>query len=86
MLTLPHAPLPHGIMTSCVALALPVHRSAAWVSYPVVGANDAHDVVECSAKGLCDRKTGECQCFDNYDGERPAPPHSVPHASPATTT
>merc|ERR1719502_978898 len=26
-------------------------------------------MVECSNKGLCDRKTGECKCFDNYDGK-----------------
>jgi len=24
--------------------------------------------VECSNKGICDRKSGECQCFDNYEG------------------
>merc|ERR1712072_888010 len=23
---------------------------------------------ECSNKGICNRKTGECECFDNYDG------------------
>jgi len=46
-----------------------VFRSKAWVAYPVNGANDAHQSVECSNKGLCDRKTGECQCFDNYDGK-----------------
>merc|ERR1712100_969124 len=34
----------------------------------VVSANDAHPLVECSNKGLCDRSTGECQCFENYDG------------------
>lgn len=28
----------------------------------------AHASIECSAKGLCDRKTGECKCFDNYSG------------------
>ena len=44
------------------------NRNTAWVAYPVVGKNDAHGVVECSAKGLCDRKTGQCHCFDNYDG------------------
>lgn len=38
------------------------------MAYPVVGKNDAHGQVECSAKGLCDRKTGQCHCFDNYDG------------------
>merc|ERR1712188_33514 len=31
--------------------------------------NKAHMMVECSNKGLCDRKTGECKCFDNYDGK-----------------
>ena len=38
------------------------------MAYPVVGKNDAHGLVECSAQGLCDRKTGQCHCFDNYDG------------------
>ena len=31
-------------------------------------ANDAHPVVECSNKGRCDRSTGECVCYPNYDG------------------
>lgn len=43
-------------------------RSEAWVG-SVVAANDLHPVVECSNKGLCDRKTGECQCFTNYEGK-----------------
>jgi len=34
----------------------------------VAGANDAHPSVECSGKGVCDRKTGECACFGNYEG------------------
>ena len=42
-------------------------KSSAWVG-DVVSANDAHPVVECSNKGLCDRKTGECECFANYEG------------------
>jgi hypothetical protein len=25
-------------------------------------------LVECSNQGLCDRKTGLCTCFSNYDG------------------
>jgi hypothetical protein len=25
-------------------------------------------MVECSNKGVCDRKTGECGCFDGYEG------------------
>lgn len=40
---------------------------AAWVGY-IANANNAHPVVECSNKGICDRKTGECTCFPNYDG------------------
>merc|ERR1719272_2125092 len=31
--------------------------------------NGAHAKVECSMKGSCDRKTGECKCFDGYDGK-----------------
>lgn len=30
--------------------------------------NTAHYYMECSNKGRCDRTTGECQCFDGYDG------------------
>jgi len=28
----------------------------------------AHYYMECSNKGSCDRSSGECQCFDGYDG------------------
>jgi len=30
--------------------------------------DSAHYYMECSNKGTCDRATGECQCFDGYDG------------------
>jgi len=30
--------------------------------------DSAHYYMECSNKGLCDRKTGMCECFDGYDG------------------
>ena len=33
-----------------------------------VNINTAHDYAECSNKGLCDRKTGECECLPGYDG------------------
>jgi len=49
----------------CSARTCP--KSKAWVG-EVVNANDAHPVVECSNKGICDRKKGECVCFPNYDG------------------
>jgi len=39
----------------------------AWVAV-ATDANDAHPAVECSNKGICDRKIGECECFANYDG------------------
>jgi len=30
--------------------------------------NTAHEYRECSNKGLCDRTTGTCACFEGYDG------------------
>ena len=43
-------------------------KSSAWVDYATAD-NGAHAKVECSMKGMCDRKTGECKCFDGYDGK-----------------
>jgi len=42
-------------------------KDVAWVG-DVMGANDAHPVVECSNKGTCNSKTGTCACFKNYEG------------------
>lgn len=42
--------------------------SSAWVATSTSGTNRNHDAAECSNKGLCDRETGECQCFDGYAG------------------
>merc|ERR1719375_1833492 len=33
------------------------------------GNDKAHASKECSNRGTCDRKTGECKCFDGYDGK-----------------
>ena len=30
--------------------------------------NTAHDYMECSNKGLCDREKGQCECLPGYDG------------------
>lgn len=42
-------------------------RDYAWVG-SVVNANDLHPWAECSNKGICDRKTGACECFVGYEG------------------
>jgi len=34
----------------------------------VVVPESAHDYMECSNKGTCDRTTGECECYPGYDG------------------
>ena len=31
-------------------------------------ANTAHNYMECSNKGICDRSSGVCNCFDGYSG------------------
>jgi hypothetical protein len=33
----------------------------------VIG-DSGHALAECSSKGLCDRETGDCQCFPGYEG------------------
>jgi hypothetical protein len=43
------------------------YRAPAWVA-AATGANEAHPETECSNKGTCNRKTGECNCFGNYEG------------------
>ncbi len=49
----------------CSLRSCPV--GTAWIDN-VINANNMHPITECSSKGLCDRKTGECNCFDGYDG------------------
>ena len=40
----------------------------AWVDTPSKE-DKAHALAECAGRGLCDRSTGECQCFDGYTGK-----------------
>jgi len=40
----------------------------AWVDVPSAE-NKAHALAECAGRGLCDRATGECACFDGYTGK-----------------
>ena len=42
-------------------------RGISWIGY-VLKANDVHPVMECSNKGFCDRNTGTCECFPNFEG------------------
>lgn len=42
-------------------------KGISWVG-PITGANGGHPEVECSNKGICNRKTGECVCVANYGG------------------
>lgn len=42
-------------------------KGKAWTD--LASADDtAHSLQECSSQGTCDRKTGQCKCFDGYDG------------------
>ena len=36
--------------------------------YPNANANEGHFYMECANKGLCNRQTGVCDCFDGYSG------------------
>jgi len=44
------------------------YRGNAWLSEVVLGSNNMHPWVECSNKGICDRETGECECFPGFTG------------------
>ena len=42
-------------------------KGVSWIG-SVVASNNVHPMSECSNKGLCDRRTGYCACFENYEG------------------
>ena len=42
-------------------------KGAAWYAL-ATAANEAHPPMECSNVGTCNRKTGECECFFDYEG------------------
>jgi len=37
-------------------------------SFNNIVTNSAHEYRECSNKGICDRSSGDCTCFEGYDG------------------
>lgn len=39
------------------------------IDWVAVDDNTAHQYQECAARGICDRKTGQCDCFVGYTGE-----------------
>lgn len=49
----------------CTARVCPAGN--AWADVPT-GGQQAHELAECSGRGLCDRKLGACKCFDNFVG------------------
>ena len=55
-----------GAGGDCSAMKCPYE--IAWVDTPSAE-NKAHALAECAGRGLCDRDTGECQCFDGYTGK-----------------
>jgi hypothetical protein len=61
--------------SSTVIASSTVYPSGTQEAFPKMvdgaGSQDSHTAhyyMECSNKGVCDRKTGECECFDGYDG------------------
>jgi hypothetical protein len=56
---------PAWIGADCSLRTCPV--DVAWVGN-VVGANNLSPSAECSGKGRCNRKNGECSCFNGYEG------------------
>ncbi|CAM9876706.1 unnamed protein product [Ectocarpus sp. 12 AP-2014] len=49
----------------CSARVCPAGK--AWGDVPT-GSLSAHQEQECSGRGLCDRDSGECECFDGFTG------------------
>lgn len=42
-------------------------KQIAWVDKPSTSSS-YHTYAECSAKGICDRTSGQCQCFEGFAG------------------
>ena len=53
-------------------LEAPTSLGGAWESWPGYANakyDEAHFYMECSNKGICDRKAGKCKCFAGYEGK-----------------
>ena len=51
---------------ACDVMVCP--HEIAWVDTPTTE-NKAHALRECAGRGICDRETGDCQCFPGYEGK-----------------
>ena len=54
----------------CVSLTLLLccTADAAWTDVPTA-ADTAHATAECSNAGICNRNTGQCECFAGFEGD-----------------
>jgi len=59
----PCVPLTH----TCVPPGFCAYELA-WVDTPDKDGK-THQYAECAARGVCDRETGECECFGGYEGK-----------------
>ena len=64
-----------GSHTELVVSGSTLYPSGTTEGYPLMVdtamnplSNTAHDYMECSNKGLCDRDKGQCECLPGYDG------------------
>ena len=68
-----HAPLTHPTThTNKITQLHNIHTNScpsgpAWFD-EAHSTNDAHRMAECSNAGKCDKKRGECNCFDGFEG------------------
>jgi hypothetical protein len=54
--------------SALVAKGDAVYPDGTTEQYPDADDNEGHFYMECANKGLCNRKTGDCACFDGYEG------------------
>lgn len=43
-------------------------KGLAWFDEVDINTGEAHKLAECSNRGVCNRQTGECQCFKGFTG------------------